>query len=120
MRTPLLAGSAFSTGFPPLYFHKLAEDRSRAAEHVRQALPYLDSPQESLRQAAIRFLGMAGQHLRGHKRQLRRICQALEDKAEDMSPAIRSQALETAFLLRTVERASGSVLQKLQDQFCRA
>ncbi|XP_056363158.1 uncharacterized protein LOC130261208 isoform X3 [Oenanthe melanoleuca] len=109
MRTPLLAGSAFSTGFPPLYFHK-----------VCSVSIILDSPQESLRQAAIRFLGMAGQHLRGHKRQLRRICQALEDKAEDMSPAIRSQALETAFLLRTVERASGSVLQKLQDQFCRA
>ncbi|XP_048151739.1 maestro heat-like repeat-containing protein family member 7 [Corvus hawaiiensis] len=35
----------------------LAEDRSRAAEHSRRALPYLRSPQESLRQAAIRFIG---------------------------------------------------------------
>ncbi|KAL2302589.1 hypothetical protein Nmel_010018 [Mimus melanotis] len=35
----------------------LAEDRSRAAEHLRQALPYLQSPQEPLQQAAIRFTG---------------------------------------------------------------
>ncbi|XP_063275813.1 uncharacterized protein LOC134562368 isoform X1 [Prinia subflava] len=35
----------------------LAEDRSRAAEHLRRALPYLQNPQEPLRAAAIRFLG---------------------------------------------------------------
>ncbi|XP_041330420.1 uncharacterized protein LOC121357314 [Pyrgilauda ruficollis] len=99
---------------------QLAEDKSRAAEHLRHALQYLDSPQESLRQAAIRFIGMAGRHLRGHKRQLRHICQALEDKAEDISPATRSLALKTAFVFWAVERAPGSILQKLQDQFCRA
>ncbi|XP_032939022.1 uncharacterized protein LOC117008986 [Catharus ustulatus] len=36
---------------------QLAEDRSRAAEHLRQAVPYLQSPQESLQAAAIRFMG---------------------------------------------------------------
>ncbi|XP_066179378.1 maestro heat-like repeat-containing protein family member 6 [Sylvia atricapilla] len=35
----------------------LADDRSRAAEHLRRALPYLESPQESLREAALRFIG---------------------------------------------------------------
>ncbi|CAN8175704.1 unnamed protein product [Coccothraustes coccothraustes] len=35
----------------------LEEDRSSAAEHLRQALPYLQSPQESLRVEAIRFIG---------------------------------------------------------------
>ncbi|XP_056371605.1 translation initiation factor IF-2-like [Oenanthe melanoleuca] len=39
---------------------QLAEDRSRAAEHLRQALPYLRSPQEPLRDAAIRFIGEPG------------------------------------------------------------
>ncbi|XP_023803492.1 centrosome-associated protein CEP250-like, partial [Cyanistes caeruleus] len=34
----------------------LAQDRSRAAEHLHRALMYLDSPQESLRAAAIRFI----------------------------------------------------------------
>ncbi|CAN8175760.1 unnamed protein product [Coccothraustes coccothraustes] len=50
----------------PLFFHchdenrrvaQLEEDRSSAAEHLRQALPYLQSPQESLRVEAIRFIG---------------------------------------------------------------
>ncbi|XP_059716714.1 uncharacterized protein LOC132334630 [Haemorhous mexicanus] len=35
----------------------LGEDRSRAAERLRQALPYLRSPQEPLREAAVRFIG---------------------------------------------------------------
>ncbi|XP_063255856.1 maestro heat-like repeat family member 5 [Prinia subflava] len=35
----------------------LSEDRSRAAEHLRRALPYLQNAQEPLRAAAIRFLG---------------------------------------------------------------
>ncbi|XP_056371827.1 uncharacterized protein LOC130266604 [Oenanthe melanoleuca] len=39
---------------------QLAEDRSRAAEHLRQALPYLESPQEPLREAAVRFMGEPG------------------------------------------------------------
>ncbi|TRZ19646.1 hypothetical protein HGM15179_007514 [Zosterops borbonicus] len=79
----------------------LAEDRSRAAEHLRHALLYLDSPQESLRQAAIRFI-------------------ALEEMAYDISPAVRSLALGTAFVLQTIERAPGSILQRLRNQFRRA
>ncbi|KAF4794463.1 hypothetical protein TURU_101859 [Turdus rufiventris] len=35
----------------------LAEDRSRATEHLRQALPYLQRPQESLQETAVRFMG---------------------------------------------------------------
>ncbi|XP_023803679.1 maestro heat-like repeat-containing protein family member 7 [Cyanistes caeruleus] len=37
----------------------LEQDESRAAEHLSRALPYLDSPQESLREAAVSFIGMA-------------------------------------------------------------
>ncbi|RLV63541.1 hypothetical protein DV515_00018168, partial [Chloebia gouldiae] len=39
---------------------QLAEDSSRAAEHLRRALPYLQSPQEPLREAAARFMGEPG------------------------------------------------------------
>ncbi|XP_053838354.1 uncharacterized protein LOC128809947 [Vidua macroura] len=38
----------------------LAEDRSRAAEHLRRARPYLQSPQGPLREAAVRFMGEPG------------------------------------------------------------
>uniref|UniRef100_A0A803WAW2 Uncharacterized protein n=1 Tax=Ficedula albicollis TaxID=59894 RepID=A0A803WAW2_FICAL len=56
----------------------LAEDRSRAAEHLRQALPYLDSPQEPLREAAVRFMGMAGRYLMGQKEELQLISEGLD------------------------------------------
>ncbi|XP_031950584.1 atherin-like [Corvus moneduloides] len=51
---------------------QLAEDRSRAAERLHQALPFVESPQESLREAAVRFIG--------------------EPRARDPSPPRRSSA----------------------------
>ncbi|TRZ23240.1 hypothetical protein HGM15179_003876 [Zosterops borbonicus] len=36
----------------------LAEDRSRAPENLRQALPYLESPQEPVREAAVRCIAL--------------------------------------------------------------
>ena len=39
---------------------QLTEDRSRVDEHLRQALPYLQSPREPLREAATRFMGEPG------------------------------------------------------------
>ncbi|RLV63745.1 hypothetical protein DV515_00017955 [Chloebia gouldiae] len=36
---------------------QLADDSSRAAEHLHRALLYLESPQEPLREAALRFMG---------------------------------------------------------------
>ncbi|XP_056371325.1 uncharacterized protein LOC130266022 [Oenanthe melanoleuca] len=100
--------------------HLLAEDRSRAAEHLRQALPYLQSPQEPLRVAAVRFMGMAGQCLRGQQEELQIICEALEDMADDASFAVRSLAIQTSHVLRAVERPPISMFQRLRDQLCRA
>ncbi|XP_064594294.1 uncharacterized protein LOC135461219 [Zonotrichia leucophrys gambelii] len=110
----------------PLSFHchdgnkivaELAQDRSRAAEQLRQALRYLRSPQESLRAAAIRFMGMAGRHLRGQQQELQLICTALEEMACDSSPAIRNLSAEAGFVLRAVQRAPYSTWRKLQDEF---
>ncbi|XP_068052832.1 maestro heat-like repeat-containing protein family member 7 [Anomalospiza imberbis] len=53
----------------------LEEDRSRVAEHLRRALPYLDSPQEPLREAAVRFMGMAGVLLMGQQEELHALSQ---------------------------------------------
>ncbi|XP_077047280.1 maestro heat-like repeat-containing protein family member 7 [Agelaius phoeniceus] len=52
----------------------LAEDRSRAAEQLRLALPYVRSAQEPLREAAVRFMGMAGRFLTGQQPHFRIIC----------------------------------------------
>ncbi|XP_064557293.1 uncharacterized protein LOC135441674 [Zonotrichia leucophrys gambelii] len=99
---------------------QLAEDRSRAAEHLRRALPYLRSPQESLRAAAIRFMGMAGRHLRGKKEELQLICTALEPLTEDISSAVSDVALETLYVLRALQSERYSLFQRLQDQLRRA
>ncbi|XP_056352597.1 maestro heat-like repeat-containing protein family member 6 [Oenanthe melanoleuca] len=65
----------------------LAEDRSRAAEHLRQALRYLRSPQEPLREAAVRFTGMAGALMRGQKDELQVLREALQALSEESSPS---------------------------------
>ncbi|XP_053789808.1 maestro heat-like repeat family member 5 isoform X1 [Vidua chalybeata] len=98
----------------------LADDSSRAAEHLRQAMPYLESPEEPLREAAIRFLGMAGRQLRGKKEELQLICEALEGTANDISVAVGSLAIQTLYILQAVERAGYSLLDSLHDQLRRA
>ncbi|XP_005048998.2 PREDICTED: maestro heat-like repeat-containing protein family member 6 [Ficedula albicollis] len=80
----------------------LAEDRSRAAEHLRQALPYLQSPQEPLREAAVRFIG---RYLRKQQEETWLIYKALQDLSDDISPTISSLALQTLQLLRAAQRA---------------
>ncbi|XP_053803460.1 uncharacterized protein LOC128790597 isoform X4 [Vidua chalybeata] len=86
----------------------LAEDRSRAAEHLRRARPYLQSPQEPLREAAVRFMGIAGRYLRKQQEETQFIYKALQDLTDDISPAISSLAIQTLQLLRGVQRASYS------------
>ncbi|XP_039926151.1 maestro heat-like repeat-containing protein family member 6 isoform X2 [Hirundo rustica] len=81
----------------------LQENRSRAAELLRQALPYLESPQEPLREAAIRFIGMAGQHLRGQQEELQLMCNALEHLTADISTAVSDLALQTLYVLRALQ-----------------
>ncbi|XP_041877297.1 maestro heat-like repeat-containing protein family member 7 [Corvus kubaryi] len=65
----------------------LAEDRSRAAEHLRQALPYLESRQEPLREAAIRSIGITGMLMKGQPEELQLICEALQALSTDDSPS---------------------------------
>ncbi|XP_050842910.1 uncharacterized protein LOC108963754 [Serinus canaria] len=98
----------------------LAEDRSRAAEHLRRALRYLQSPQEPLREAAIRFMGMAGQHLRGKKEELQLICSALEHLTEDISSVMSDMAYQTLCVLQALQSERYTLFQRLQDQFHRS
>ncbi|XP_074390455.1 maestro heat-like repeat-containing protein family member 7 [Zonotrichia albicollis] len=98
----------------------LAEDRSRAAEHLRRALRYVESPQEPLREAAIRFMGMAGRRLRGQQQELQLICTALERLTKDRSSAVSQLALKTLHVLLAIQRQRYSTIQRLQDQLRRA
>ncbi|XP_064289532.1 maestro heat-like repeat-containing protein family member 7 isoform X2 [Passer domesticus] len=97
----------------------LAEDTSRAAEQLRRALRYLESPQEPLREAAIRFMGVAGRHLRGQPGELQLICSALEELANDSCLSVRSLALQTLHIVRAVATVQYSILENLDHQLRR-
>ncbi|OWK50499.1 hypothetical protein RLOC_00005749 [Lonchura striata] len=77
--------------------HLLAEDRSRAAEHLRRALPYLESPQEPLREAAVRAIGIATLLIRGQPEELQLICEALQALRMDDSPSNTNQIVQVIF-----------------------
>ncbi|XP_037999289.1 uncharacterized protein LOC119703441 [Motacilla alba alba] len=79
---------------------QLAEDRSRAAEHLRRALRYLQSPREPLREATIRIIEMAGRHLKGQQQQqpqLQLIWNALQARRQDASPSCSNLEKQAAF-----------------------
>ncbi|KAM6227874.1 uncharacterized protein M6G45_017575 [Spheniscus humboldti] len=81
----------------------LVEDSSRAEDYLHQSLPYLQSPLEPLREAAVRFI-------------------ALQGKADDSSLSVSSLALQTLLILDTPvkEPPSGFCLQALCYRLRRA
>ncbi|XP_053803789.1 maestro heat-like repeat-containing protein family member 6 [Vidua chalybeata] len=88
--------------------HVLAEDRSRAAEHLRLALPYLQSPQEPLREAAVRSIGIAGVLMRGQPEELQLICEALQALSTDDSPSNTNLIVQVMFNERAALLSSSS------------
>ncbi|XP_064515730.1 maestro heat-like repeat-containing protein family member 6 isoform X2 [Pseudopipra pipra] len=76
----------------------MEKDRSRRGEHLQQALPYLQSPQEPLREAAVRFMGLAGWHMREWQQDLWPILKGLTAMSDDDCPSvsnIRTQLVDT-------------------------
>ncbi|XP_051652089.1 maestro heat-like repeat family member 5 [Manacus candei] len=59
------------------------KDVSRRAEHLQQALPYLQSPQQPLREAAVRFMGIAAWHMQD----LQLLMRAFEAMSQDDCPS---------------------------------
>ncbi|XP_064516277.1 maestro heat-like repeat-containing protein family member 6 isoform X2 [Pseudopipra pipra] len=96
----------------------LKKDRSRVVEYLHQALPYLWSPQEPVREAAVKFMGIAGRYLRGQYQELQLIIDALQATTDDSSPTVSKLALKNINFLRAVQRAP--YLQQLRDQLSRA
>ncbi|KAM9630231.1 maestro heat-like repeat-containing protein family member 7 isoform 3-T4 [Morphnus guianensis] len=82
----------------------LAEYSSRVDEYLQQSLLYLESPQASMRAAAIRFLGLAGRHVMHQQVKLQVIYEALQSTTKDVSLSVSSLATQTLFLLRAAER----------------
>ncbi|XP_023804257.1 uncharacterized protein LOC111945851 [Cyanistes caeruleus] len=68
----------------------LADHRIPLAQHLRRALQYLQDPQETLRAAAIRVIGMAGEQLRGQQAELQVLCRG-EPRQQADSVGCRGQ-----------------------------
>ncbi|XP_027488190.1 uncharacterized protein LOC113941230, partial [Corapipo altera] len=90
----------------------LEKDRNRVGQYVRQALPYLESPEEPLRKLAIKFLGIAARSMKQEQPELQLICQALQGMTDD-NPAVLNLARETLQIIRTA-RVSKLYIQHLR------
>uniref|UniRef100_A0A674GFX1 Maestro/Maestro-like HEAT-repeats domain-containing protein n=1 Tax=Taeniopygia guttata TaxID=59729 RepID=A0A674GFX1_TAEGU len=86
----------------------LAEDRNRAAKYLCRALPYLQSPQEPLREAAVRFMGMARRYLKGQPDELHLLTQALQTWRQDARPSCSNLKNQAQFPRRAKELSSSS------------
>ncbi|XP_068856120.1 maestro heat-like repeat-containing protein family member 7 [Aphelocoma coerulescens] len=86
----------------------LAADRSRAAERLHQALPFVGSPQESLREAAARFMATARVLLRGQKEELQVLSEALQALRRDDSPSQTNIVVQEIFNKRAAELRSSA------------
>ncbi|KAM9226985.1 uncharacterized protein RG961_006126 [Leptosomus discolor] len=76
----------------------LARKKSKAKDYLHQSQPYLQSPQEPLRQEAVRFIGLVGRHMDGHKN-VQYVTQVLQGAREDASPLVSSLATQTVLIL---------------------
>ncbi|XP_064507334.1 maestro heat-like repeat-containing protein family member 6 [Pseudopipra pipra] len=98
----------------------LKKDRSRVAKYMHQALPYLRSPQQPLREAAIKFMGIAGGYLRGQPKELQLIIDALQAIPDDRSPAVSNLALQIINFVTNLQTAPYPRFQRFRDRLCRA
>ncbi|XP_039237221.1 maestro heat-like repeat-containing protein family member 6 [Pipra filicauda] len=98
----------------------LKKDRSRVAKYMHQALPYLRSPQQPLREAAIKFMGIAGGYLRGQPKELQLIIDALQAIPDDRSPAVSNLVLQIINFVTNLQTAPYPRFQRFRDRLCRA
>ncbi|XP_040399110.1 uncharacterized protein LOC121062887 isoform X2 [Cygnus olor] len=90
----------------------LVRHSSRVDDYLCQSLPYLWSPQEPLQEAAVRFIGLAGQHLMdGREEKLENIIEALRSMEGYSSPSVSSLVTETILVLRTPSEFSLQALR---------
>ncbi|XP_063275817.1 uncharacterized protein LOC134562370 [Prinia subflava] len=96
----------------------LAEDRSRAAEHLRRVLPYLQNPENPLRAAAIRFLGRVWRRRRGQQEELQVLRDGLQGPRKSASPSRSNIEIQAQLALRAeaVGFSSGSSESLSQEQ----
>ncbi|XP_077049330.1 uncharacterized protein LOC143696642 [Agelaius phoeniceus] len=93
----------------------LAKESSRAEQFVRDSQRYLLSPQAPLREAALRFYGLAARHLtERNKETMAAVLSKLgRMEAQDEDPSIRALAAQTSLILRALSDQQESTLRWL-------
>ncbi|XP_075015188.1 uncharacterized protein LOC142086251 [Calonectris borealis] len=97
----------------------LARKKSRAEDYLRQSELYLQSPQESLWQEAVRLIGLIGRQVDKHER-MEYIRKVLQEAKNDTSPLVSSLATQTRLILSRRRLSSRFSLQQLSLRLRRA
>ncbi|CAM9168897.1 unnamed protein product [Bubo scandiacus] len=84
----------------------ITHKRNSVDEYLQQSLPYVENPQATVREAAVRFIGLAVRRRRIlSQERLWQIHDALLPLGKDSELSIRSLAAETVCILTTEQRA---------------
>ncbi|CAM9369152.1 unnamed protein product, partial [Bubo scandiacus] len=83
----------------------IAYNCSRVEKYLNQSLLYLENPQATVREAAVRFIGLAVQHVGIlSQERLWEICHALQPLEKDAEPSVSSLAAQTTLILKSREQ----------------
>ncbi|CAM9398422.1 unnamed protein product [Bubo scandiacus] len=81
----------------------ITHNRSRVKKYLRQSLPYLKDPQATVREEAVRFIGLAAQSRRIlSQERLWEICNALQPLEKDAEASVSSLAAQTTLILTSL------------------
>ncbi|XP_026723230.1 maestro heat-like repeat-containing protein family member 7 [Athene cunicularia] len=84
----------------------ITHKRNSVDEYLRQSLPYVENPQATVREEAVRFIGLAARHQRILRlEKLWDICHsALQSLGKDAEFSIRSLAAQTILILTALKQ----------------
>ncbi|XP_035164633.1 uncharacterized protein LOC118155461 [Oxyura jamaicensis] len=78
----------------------LVQDKGMVEEYLQHSLLYLQHIQAPLREAAVRFIGLAAQHCKDQsEKNIQKICSALQPMQYDEELRVVSLATQTVFIL---------------------
>ncbi|CAM9151019.1 unnamed protein product [Bubo scandiacus] len=83
----------------------ITHKRNSVDEYLHQSLPYVENPQATVREAAVRFIGLAARHRRILRlEKLWDICHTLRSLGKDAEHSIRSLAAQNVLILTALKQ----------------
>ncbi|XP_059570902.1 maestro heat-like repeat-containing protein family member 7 [Alligator mississippiensis] len=94
----------------------LMRNRRRADDFLIESLVYIESPQDPIREAAVRFIGLAARQIEDqNEEKLHKLCSILNDLLLDQKPSVSTLASQTLLILKVTwnQPAAGCTLGAL-------